>query len=624
MSSKNRNFFNPCAFPVSMSQPIISMPSKNSSFFNPCVFPVPISEPIKPTNPNMSDYIVIGAGTAGGVIAKELTDDNSTSVLVLEAGTNMTNELSSGSIEKAINLASDNKFTFNITSNIEQSIRRPLLSQNGRVIGGSSEVNDMYAVRGSRELYDEWAELVGDQWSYNQIRSLFIENETYTGATQNPEERGTQGPIFVRQQIIPPGGLIQTLTNATAKVLDIDIVEDYNTGIRDCTFYKSQYTQQLKNGKFFRSSTATGYLNEGIVSQGDQFNPDEFGIGRRKLLILAKTTVNKILFKKKRGVHIAIGVDFVRNGVSQRMYARKGIILSAGFFSSVILQRSGIGNPCDLAKAGIQTLIDSPNVGYNLQTHAYVGLGVRVDTSQLIPILATDPDQPITLGAMKAENPDSLEGRRLQLFGAPVPLFLPNQVVLSNGWDFNIASGTNVMSFGILDLNPRSTGTILAAHSDPEALPSLVFNPLQNPDDLRFLIDQYINMYNIIVEARNTPNSGIHEVVYPPENIFNIPDEAEKRLQLEAFVRASYSNFFHFGGHCKMARTIQEGVVDGFLNVFGTKNLKVADISISPILPDGNTSIPAQMIGLNAVKFIQNDPHPYVVDDDELEDYDGD
>ena len=73
-----------------------------------------------------------------------------------------------------------------------------------------------------------------------------------------------------------------------------------------------------------------------------------------------------------------------------------------------------------------------------------------------------------------------------------------------------------------------------------------------------------------------------------------------------------------------MARTIQEGVVDGFLNVFGTKNLKVADISISPILPDGNTSIPAQMIGLNAVKFIQNDPHPYVVDDDELEDYDGD
>ena len=73
-----------------------------------------------------------------------------------------------------------------------------------------------------------------------------------------------------------------------------------------------------------------------------------------------------------------------------------------------------------------------------------------------------------------------------------------------------------------------------------------------------------------------------------------------------------------------MAQTIQEGVVDGFLNVFGTKNLKVADISISPILPDGNTSIPAQMIGLNAVKFIQNDPHPYVVDDDELEDYDGD
>jgi len=361
------------------------MPSKNSSFFNPCVFPVPISEPIKPTNPNISDYVVIGAGTAGGVIAKELTDDNSTSVLVLEAGTNMTNELSSGSIEKAINLASDNKFTFNITSNIEQSIRRPLLSQNGRVIGGSSEINDMYAVRGSKELYDKWAEIVGDQWSYNKIRSLFIQNETYTGATQSSNERGSEGPIFVRQQLIPPHGLIETLTNATAQVLGIDIVEDYNTGVRDCTFYKSQYTQQEKDGQFVRSSTATGYLNDHTVSQGDQFHPDEFGVGGRKLVILAKTTVNKILFKKKDGLNIAVGVEFVKDGVSHRRFARKGIIVSAGFFSSVILQRSGIGKSDDLAKAGIPTLIESQNVGYNLQTQAYVGLGVRVDTSQLAP-----------------------------------------------------------------------------------------------------------------------------------------------------------------------------------------------------------------------------------------------
>ncbi|MEC2127517.1 GMC family oxidoreductase [Brevibacillus centrosporus] len=448
----------------------------------------------------MFDYIVIGAGTAGGVIAKKLTDDKKTSVLVLEAGTDMTAELTSGSIEEAIFLASDNRYAYNLTSTIEAMIGRPLLSQKCRTLGGSSEINDMYSVRGSRELYNRWAELVGDQWSYDQIRSLFKENETYTGDTQNPAERGTNGPIFIRQQIIPTSGLIQTLTNETAQVLGIPVVQDYNTGIRDCTFYQGQYNQREVNGEFVRSSTATGYLNAQIVTPGNQFQSDQFGVNRRRLAIFGKTTVDKIVFqkKKKRGKYVAVGVDFVKNGVSMRSYARKGIIVSAGFFSSVILQRSGIGKTEDLTRAGIQTLIESPNMGYNMQAHAYVGMGVRVETSQLVPILLADPDQPLALGAFKAEHPASLE----------------------------------------------------------------------------------------------------------------------------AYVKGSYSNFFHFGGQCRMAETIEEGVVDGFLNVFGTKNLKVADLSVSPILPDGNTGIAAEMIGLNAARFMKKDPNSCILSDDELEEDD--
>ncbi|MFD2444655.1 GMC family oxidoreductase [Bacillus sp. CGMCC 1.16607] len=145
----------------------------------------------------------------------------------------------------------------------------------------------------------------------------------------------------------------------------------------------------------------------------------------------------------------------------------------------------------------------------------------------------------------------------------------------------------------------------MASHSDPEAYPSIDLNPLGNPDDLDFMIDQYIETFHIMKKARELDPEGIYKVVYPPEKIFEIRNREERRKNLERYARASYRNIFHFGGQCKMARSIDDGVVDGYLNVFGTKNLKVADLSISPILPDGNTSIPSQMIGLNAVKFIQ-------------------
>ncbi|MGM0878996.1 MAG: GMC family oxidoreductase [Bacillota bacterium] len=568
----------------------------------------------------MFDYIVIGAGTAGGVIAKELTDDKRTSVLVLEAGTNMVNN--SPSLETAANVANDNKLSVNTLSKTEENIGRQLKLSNGRVIGGSSQHNFMYAVRGSRNLYNEWANLVGDQWSYENVRSLFKQNETYTGATQSSNERGTKGPIFVRQQIIPNDGLTETLAEATSDVLDIPIVEDYNTGIRDCTFFKSQFTQKEVNGMFFRSSTTTGYLNENIVTQGNEFHPDEFGIGRRKLVISAKTTVNKILFKQRKGVNIAVGVEYVRNGVSQRSFARKGIIVSAGNFSSVILQRSGIGRSTELAAAGISTLIESPNVGHNFQTHYFVGMGVEVETNRLLQVLSADPDQPVVLGAFKKEKEPG--GRRLQLIGLPLPFFVPIQDVFINQWQFNPEKQSNIMSFSILDLNPKSKGKITIAHSDPEAYPSISFNPLKNPDDLNYMVDQYIETFNIMMKARELDPNGIYKVVYPPENIFNLINEEEKRNRLADFVKASYTNFTHFGGQCKMGKNIEEGVVDGFLNVFGTKNLKVADLSIAPILPDGNTSTAAQMIGLNAVRFIREDSSSYVVDDKELKDYEDD
>ena len=162
-----------------------------------------------------------------------------------------------------------------------------------------------------------------------------------------------EAPIFVRQQRIPNdqqlpnGGLIQTLARATSETMNIPLVEDYNTGIGDCTFLKTQFFQREVNGQFVRSSTATGYLNEEIVTQGNEFDADEFGQDCRGLTILAKTTVDKVLLKNIKGKHVAIGAQFVKDGVTQQAYARRGVIVStviflSSFYSAQVLEERPI------------------------------------------------------------------------------------------------------------------------------------------------------------------------------------------------------------------------------------------------------------------------------------------
>lgn len=561
-----------------------------------------ISITVKKSKDGIFDYIIIGGGTSGGILAKKLTDDGVTSVLVLESGTNLTRETTSPKYAEAVRLSNNNRYGYQMFSN-SPVFNRQSKYGGGRLIGGSSDVNGMYAVRGSKALYDEWASLVGSNWSYESVLPLFKENETYTGVTEEPFQRGREGPIFIRQELTSSTETIgNTFVLATAEVTGVPIVEDYNTGIVECTFVKTQFTQKSIGNRFIRSSTATGYLNSNIVTQGNQFNPNEVGINR-KLLILGKTTANKVLIRKIKEKNTAYGVEYIENGIFKQAFARKEVVISAGIWSPVILQRSGIGDKNDLFKAGIKTMINNRNVGRNMQAHYTISMGIEVKTSRLTQIKEADPDWPAIFGAFLNMNSKI---RQIQLRGLPDASTLPPLEVITNNWDFDPQKPTNIMTINITFLIPPLKGSVIVAHSDPEAYPTVKFNPINDVKQKILIVNSYLEVFKIVQKAREKDPSGIFDVVYPPEKIFNNPDTKEKRKELFRYGLASLDIFIGYGGYCKMSRSINDGVVDNNLKVFGIRNLRVADLSISPIVPDGNTVLPSMMIGLNAFQIIKN------------------
>ncbi|SFS42042.1 GMC family oxidoreductase [Marininema halotolerans] len=550
------------------------------------------------------DYIIIGAGTAGGALAKKLTDNPSTSVLVLEAGTNLTTETINPALLFTYKNFTNNRFLYNIFSPESPVIDRQLAYWSGRLIGGSSQINAMYAVRGSRALYDRWAQRVGPQWSYNRLLPLFKEMETYTGKTQNPFQRGRHGPLYVRQENLPNKGTIANVfTTAIHNVTGAPIVEDYNTGISQCTFTKSQLTQRQVGNLFLRSSTATAYLNRNIVTQSNPFNPIERGI-RRQLLIFGKSTVNKVLLRKRKGKIVATGVQFVQNGHSQTAFARKGVIVSAGIWSPIVLQRSGIGGRQDLLRAGIKPIVVNENVGRNMQSQYRIAMGIEVETSRLLQVNNADPVAPYVFGAFLNKRKNT--SRKLQLFSLPRAILIPQEEVKLNNWDFNSAKPTNVMSIALVNLDPGRENSAIVAHSDPEAYPEVRFNPLQNQAEVAFVVQSYLEVYRVLQEARKLDPGGIYKAVFPPEKVFQINDPVEKSKQLLQYANASLCSFYHYAGQCRMSRSKATGVVDQNLNVYGVNHLKVVDLSVAPIIPDGNTCIPSIMIGLKAFQIIKS------------------
>ncbi|HXF29391.1 MAG TPA: GMC family oxidoreductase N-terminal domain-containing protein [Chlamydiales bacterium] len=341
-----------------------------------------------------ADYVVVGVGTAGGLVAKRLSDDKKTSVIALHAGRNLTE-------------APVIKYSANAVITVPGVLAGPPLAEVGLGVpqpgaddrqipwviplpeGGGSSINAGAFCRGTNELYSKWEKIAGSKWSVERILEIFKKLENYRGETTNSHARGFHGPLTV-SQVLHPSKLARTFTKAIIRATDFPFVLDYNdpkTPIGNSSQF--QYTQTGPDRKL-RVSSASAFLNEDVITESGH------GVDGRKLRVLFKSVGLKTIWKGKR----AIGVKFLQDGKTKKVYASKGVVVCCGLRSSPFLMHSGIGPQALLKSLKIPVKFDNPFVGQGL-----------ADQPSLRMLFSSDPED----GSL---NPNGIFG---QVSWLPVP-----------------------------------------------------------------------------------------------------------------------------------------------------------------------------------------------------------
>lgn len=515
-----------------------------------------------------ADYVIVGVGTAGAVVAKKLTDDKKTSVIALHVGENLTDD-------PAI------KFSANAYFTVLSALFGPPLYETGETIpqvnannrellwalalpeGGASSINAGAYCRGTNELYAQWEALAGPNWSVKRILGIYKKLEKYKGKTNNPLTRGYHGPINVLQEK-NPSRVSLTFTQAIIDAVGVPFVLDYNdpkTPIGASP--QVQYTHKGPDGAL-RVSSATAFLNRKVMK------PNGKGVNGRKLRVFFESPGLRIIWQGNK----ATGVQFLNNGEIKNVYAKKGVIVCAGLRSSTFLLQSGVGDRVTLEALGIPVIFDNPNVGQGLADQP----GIRM-------LFASNPADTSFV---------NLNSLFEQIAWLPAPGGNPTIRELRLA-TINPLPG---VTLGLFDLcQPKSRGTITINSSNPLDPPVIDLGTFSNPDDLalfRLGFQTYIKGINLALQAIDP----LYELIYPDPAILDDP------VLLDDFIRDSVSCNQHFQSHCRMAPIDQGGVVDGTGRVYGVQNLFVADDSISPQDMDGSPMASAFLIGANIAKII--------------------
>jgi choline dehydrogenase len=526
-----------------------------------------------------ADYIVIGAGSAGCVVASRLSEDGSR-VTLLEAGPpdrDIWIHIPAG----VLRVLNNRKINWNFLSEGEPGTAgRQLQWPRGKTLGGTSSINGMLYVRGNPADYDNWAQMGCRGWSYDEVLPFFKKSETYRG-NGDPEYRSRGGPLIVEDY--------RTILELTHRFVDaaqqagFPFTPDYNGKQQEGV----AYSQMTRRGKW-RGSTAQTFLREAR--------------GRANLKVETGALVTRLLFDGKR----CSGVAFRQNGIEREETASREVILCGGAVNSPhVLQISGIGPAAHLQSIGVPVVHDLPGVGANLNDHYVVRVSHRVRNAVTINQLArggrlmreavkfaTVGNGALTFGVTSAmvfcRSREGLAAPDLQL------LFTPASYARGVFRQLEREPG---MTVAVCPVRPESRGTIMAQSADPTAYPAIRPNYLSAPSDLRVLIAGVNHARHIFAQPAMAPHS-VEETVPGPG--------IQSDEQFAEFARSNGSNVFHPVGTCKMG-TDPMAVVDPRLKVHGIAGLRVIDASIMPAVTTGNTNAPTIMIGEKGAQMIKED-----------------